>query len=186
MERYAWALVSGVGIFFLGGGVSIYHGVSGLFSPHVLGDPSIAWWVLGGSLLFEGATMSYAFNTIYKSAKHQGIGVKEYILRGADPTTVQVLLEDVAGVLGVVIAATSISLSSALGMPILDSIGSITIGLLLGGVASFLVRRNIASLVERRMDRHKEELIANVLRNDAVVQSVHDVKSTMLGNLVYC
>jgi zinc transporter 9 len=26
-ERYLWALVSGVGIFFVGCGVSVYHGV---------------------------------------------------------------------------------------------------------------------------------------------------------------
>ncbi|KAL3897314.1 MAG: hypothetical protein SGCHY_003501 [Lobulomycetales sp.] len=181
MERYAWALVSGVGIFFLGGGVSIYHGVVGLINPQPLGDPTLAWIVLGGSLLFEGATMSYAFKTIYHSAKAQGIGIKEYILKGADPTTVQVLLEDVAAVAGVIIAGTSIFLSNYFAMPVLDCIGSITIGVLLGSVASFLVRRNIASLVERRMDVQKEIQIANVLKNDVVIQSVHDVRSTMLG-----
>lgn len=103
------------------------------------------------------------------------------MLRGADPTTVQVLLEDVAAVLGIVIAGTSISLSSYFALPIIDSMGSITIGVLLGSVASFLVRRNISSLVERRMDLDKENLIVQVLENDAVIRSVHDVKSTMLG-----
>jgi len=181
MERYAWALVSGVGIFFLGGGVSIYHGVSGLLDPHALGDPTMAWIVLSGSLLFEGATMSYAFATILKSARAQGVGFKDYVLRGADPTTVQVLLEDVAAVLGIVIAGTSISLSSYLSSPLIDSLGSITIGILLGSVASFLVRRNISSLVERRMDVASENQIVSVLENDDVIRSVHDIKSTMLG-----
>lgn len=58
--------------------MSIYHGVSGLLAPHALGDPTSAWLVLGGSLLFEGATMFYAFQTIMKSAKSQGVGFKDY------------------------------------------------------------------------------------------------------------
>jgi len=29
-----WSLISGVGIFFLGCGVSTYHGIQGLFNPH--------------------------------------------------------------------------------------------------------------------------------------------------------
>ncbi len=78
MEKYAWSLVSGVGIFFLGGGVSLYHGVSGLLAPHALGDTTLAWYVLGGSLLFEGATMTYAFRTIAKSARAAGVGTREY------------------------------------------------------------------------------------------------------------
>ncbi|KAJ3393691.1 hypothetical protein HDU92_007591 [Lobulomyces angularis] len=181
MERYAWALVSGVGIFFLGGGVSIYHGVSSIIYPHALGDPTMAWYVLGASLLFEGATMTYAFRTIRKAAIQNDVSTKEYVLRGADPTTVQVLLEDVAAVTGILIAGISISLSSYLAMPILDSIGSISIGLLLGSVAGFLVKRNISSLVERRMDLRKEREIVRVLSEDPVVKSVHDVKTTMLG-----
>ncbi|KAJ3111054.1 hypothetical protein HK100_002828, partial [Physocladia obscura] len=52
-ERTAWALVSGVGIFFLGGGVSMYHGIVGLINPHVLGDATVSFGVLGLSLCFE-------------------------------------------------------------------------------------------------------------------------------------
>jgi zinc transporter 9 len=34
--RYVYSLISGVGIFFLGSGVSVYHGISDIFSPPVL------------------------------------------------------------------------------------------------------------------------------------------------------
>ena len=33
-DQYVWSLISGVGIFFLGCGVSVYHGISGLLLPH--------------------------------------------------------------------------------------------------------------------------------------------------------
>jgi zinc transporter 9 len=53
-ERYAWALVSGVGVLFLGGGVSLYHGVVGLINVSPLGDLTYAAVALGASLVFEG------------------------------------------------------------------------------------------------------------------------------------
>jgi len=34
--RYVYSLISGVGIFFLGAGVTVYHGVMGLIHPPVL------------------------------------------------------------------------------------------------------------------------------------------------------
>lgn len=53
-EKYAWALVSGVGVFFLGGGVTLYHGISGLIEGgHVLHDLQPAFMALGGCFLFE-------------------------------------------------------------------------------------------------------------------------------------
>lgn len=44
-----------LGIFFLGGGVSLYHGISGLMHPHQLGDLTFAVYALGGSLIFESS-----------------------------------------------------------------------------------------------------------------------------------
>ena len=34
--RYVYSLISGVGIFFLGAGVTVYHGAMGLFHPPML------------------------------------------------------------------------------------------------------------------------------------------------------
>ena len=43
-ERYVWALISAVGIFFLGCGVTIYHGIESLLHPKELKDLG---WALG-------------------------------------------------------------------------------------------------------------------------------------------
>ncbi|KAI8822212.1 cation efflux family-domain-containing protein [Fimicolochytrium jonesii] len=181
-ERYAWALVSGVGIFFLGGGVSLYHGISGLMSAnHVLGDMTSSWCVLGASLVFEGATMTYAYKHIAQSARTAGVSVTDYLKRGADPTAVQVFAEDCAAVSGVAIAGTCLGLTKLLNNPMIDSLGSITIGILLSGVAAFLIKRNIAGLVETRMPVGKEREIVEELEADPIVSSVQDVKSTALG-----
>ena len=41
--KYVTSLVSGVGIFCLGAGVSIWHGVSCLYAPHVFDQHEIFW-----------------------------------------------------------------------------------------------------------------------------------------------
>ena len=69
--------------------------------------------------------------------------------RSLDPSTNVVLLEDMAAVLGVTIAGTCISLTHYTGNPLPDAIGSLLIGTLLGGVASFIIYTNTMVLVGR-------------------------------------
>ncbi|CAB4024675.1 zinc transporter 9-like, partial [Paramuricea clavata] len=76
--RYVYSLISGVGIFFLGSGVSVYHGISDLFSPPVLASLPLAISVLFGSLLAEGATFVMAVNQVSKSARETGVSFTDY------------------------------------------------------------------------------------------------------------
>ncbi|GBO43955.1 Zinc transporter 9, partial [Araneus ventricosus] len=70
-------------------------------------------------------------------------------LQGRDPSVNVVLLEDIAAVFGICIAAGCMSLTSYTGLPIYDSIGSLAIGGVLGAVASFIIYTNTAALVGR-------------------------------------
>ncbi|KAJ3321237.1 hypothetical protein HDV06_004462 [Boothiomyces sp. JEL0866] len=174
-EKYAWALVSGVGVFFLGGGVTLYHGISGLIEGgHVLHDLQPAFMALG-------ATLTVAYSHIKRSAREKGLSFFEFLKKGADPTSVQVFMEDSAALMGILIAGTCLSVSKLLLIPWLDSVGSIAIGLLLSSVAVWLVRRNINGLIQTRMDKEKETEIVNLIVQDPVIKSVHDVKSTSIG-----
>jgi solute carrier family 30 (zinc transporter), member 9 len=164
------------------GGVTLYHGFSGLLAGgHILGDITPAIFALSGSLFFELVTMGYAYSHIKKSADLAQMQFWEYLRCGADPTSVQVFMEDVASVMGIAIAATCMTLSKLLALPMLDSVGSICIGVLLSSVAMFLIRRNISSLTEAALDPERENQIVDLLLNDPVVKSVHDIKSTSLG-----
>ncbi|KAJ1330684.1 hypothetical protein BSLG_009136 [Batrachochytrium salamandrivorans] len=156
-EKYAWALVSGVG------------------------DPTLALWILGASLTFDITTMAFAYRQISDSARKAGTGFWSYLIKGGDPTSVQVFLEDCSSVTGVIIAGICLSLSTYLALPFIDSLGSITIGILLSAVATFLIKRNISGLVERSMNPIKEAHIVRLLEADSIVTSVHDVKSTIIG-----
>ena len=93
----------------------------------------------------------------------------------------QVFLEDCAAITGVAIASACLSISHFWSLPVFDSIGSILIGFLLSSVASFLIQRNVAGLVETSMAASRQSEIVQILQSDPVVMSVHDVKSTSLG-----
>ena len=41
--KYITSLVSGVGIFCLGAGVSLMHGVQTLYTPHPLDEAEMIW-----------------------------------------------------------------------------------------------------------------------------------------------
>ncbi|XP_028397753.1 zinc transporter 9-like [Dendronephthya gigantea] len=179
--RYVYSLISGVGIFFLGSGVSVYHGISDLFNPPVLASLPLALSVLFGSLLAEGATFVMAVNQVSMSAREAGVSFSDYVVRGRDPSAVAVLAEDGAAVTGLLIAASCLGLTSYTGNVVYDAVGSIAIGGLLGAVAIFLIRRNADFLVGRSIPEDRLKQIMNVLEQDIMVRSIHDVKATELG-----
>ena len=90
-----------------------------------------------------------------------------------------VFLEDLIAVGGVGLAAAGIGLSVLTGNSTYDAVGSIAIGLLMGGVSLFLVHKNMQLLGGQRAQREAEAV--QVLEADDAVLSVHDVKSTTLA-----
>ena len=179
-ERFVWALISAVGIFFLGCGVTLMHGLDTLFSdeheaPTQVG---IAVGILVASLVIEGTVLVIAFRGLLKAAA--GRPFFKYIKEQADPSAVAVLLEDAAACLGVLLALAAIGLTHLTGHAYWDSIGSILIALLLGAMAIWLAMRNKELLVGTSISRADAQRIRNAIRADATVERIADFKSKML------
>lgn len=96
--KYVSSLISGVGIFCVGTGLSIYHGIHGLLFPAPLDSLFWAYFVLGGSLLSEGATLMMALHSIKRGAEEKKEDLKQFVLEGQDPSVNVVLMEDFAAV----------------------------------------------------------------------------------------
>lgn len=96
--KYVSSLISGVGIFCVGTGLSIYHGIHGLLFPAPVESFYWAYFILGGSLVSEGATLLVAINSIKKGAEEKKETFWEYVLSGQDPSVNVVLMEDLAAV----------------------------------------------------------------------------------------
>ena len=126
--QYVSALISGVGIFCLGAGLSVYHGITGLVTPHEMEGIWLAMGILGLSFVSESVTLALAVKSIRRSAMEQNMSFTEFVWSGWDPCVNVVLLEDLAAVAGVVIAAGCMGLSQYSGSHIPDAIGSLAIG----------------------------------------------------------
>jgi solute carrier family 30 (zinc transporter), member 9 len=76
--KYVSSLISGVGIFCVGTGLSFYHGIYGLMHPQPVEDLFWAFCILAGSLVSEGATLLVAINSIRRGARAINMPFREY------------------------------------------------------------------------------------------------------------
>lgn len=130
----------------------------------------------------ESITLALAVKSIRKSAREQDMAFTEFVLSGYDPCVNVVLLEDMAAVAGVVIAAGCMGLSHYSMSHIPDAAGSILIGGLLAGVASFMISSNSGALVGRSIPDDRLLMINRELEGDIMVRQVYDVKGIDMGN----
>lgn len=178
---YITSLISGVGIFCFGTGLSWYHGIMGLYNPQPIESLSWALILLLGSAFSESGTLAMAYMDTKQNAKKLGLSFWDYVIQGYKPSVNVVLLEDIAAVAGVAIAGTCMTITYYTGNHMADCIGSLLIGGLMGGVASFIIYTNTVALVGRSIPGQKINMISNDLESDIMVRSVHDVKATDLG-----
>lgn len=177
-ERYVWALISAVGIFFLGCGVTIYHGISSLIHPHSIDH---IWWAVGVlifSLILESWVLYVAVKAVLKESK--GKPFFTYLRKEADPATAAVVLEDFAACLGIIIALLAIVLALFTGNPIWDAFGSIVIGILLGFIAIWLIARNSTLLIGVSVPVPIRNQVLDIIKQNPTVEEIVDLKTRIL------
>jgi divalent metal cation (Fe/Co/Zn/Cd) transporter len=115
--------------------------------------------VLGISAVAEGASWAIAFRELTRSMGKRGF--LDALRDSKDPAIFCVLAEDSAALIGILVAFAGILLSDMLGMPVLDGIASILIGLVLATTALFLVRESRGLLIGEAAGR---EVVHDILR----------------------
>ena len=168
-ELYFWSLVVAILIFALGGGMSVYEGVTHLAHPHA-SNPTWNYVVLGFAIIFEGVSFYFAFRAF--RSEMSGGGILKAIRASKDPTTFTVLFEDTAALLGLVVAFLGIFLGHQLNNPYLDGVASIIIGVILGVVAGFLAWESKGLLIGEGVDAETLASIRKIARSDASVAEV--------------
>lgn len=182
-ERYVWALISAVGIFFLGCGVTVYHGVHTLLHPSEMKELGWAIGVLIFSFVLEGAVFLIALRAAKKQAGDRPL--MRFLRYDADPAVVAVVLEDFVACLGILVALGAILLTKLTGHPYWDAIGSLVIGGLLGGVAIWLIARNTQLLVGASIPEPIRDQIRRIIEADPAVEEIVDLKTRILDTDTY-
>ncbi len=182
-ERFVFGILSAAGIFFIGCGITVYHGIDSLLNPHPAQMTALTFIVLGVSVVIEGTVLVLAIVTVHRARGEMPFF--QYVRERADPATVAILLEDGAAVLGLLIASGSIVLSYVTGNPIFDTIGSLSVGAILGVVALYLVRENRELLMGRAVPENVEELFTDTILDQPAIRSVRDIKTRQLTHDAY-
>ena len=178
--RYLWNLLSASGIFFVGFGVTTYHGVSSLFSTQCeSGSFLTVIIILGYSLVSEGYALLVAYKDVYSQKGDKTI--LQWIKQGDDPTSVGILIEDSIAVLGVVLAFIGVLMTRYFHNPIFDSIASIIIGFLLGIMAIIIGYANGRLLINRSASISSEEDIKEFLLSLPEIKNISSLKTEIVS-----
>jgi zinc transporter 9 len=184
-EKYVYALVSAVGVFCIGAGASVVHGIQDLLDPPTLEHMGYSLAVLGVSSIAEMYSLRVALRALRVGAAEDGSSVWRYMMASNDPTTSAVLAEDAGAVAGLGIAGIASYLTWVTGDPLYDAMGSIGVGCLMAGIAVMLIRNNKRFLIGQAMDRVKHAAIVEHLKADPMVFCVIDPMSEEIGDGVY-
>lgn len=159
-EAYVWSMFAAFGIFTAGAVVSVWHGIQELLAPQDTTSFGVAYVVLAVSFVLEGFSFAQAFRQARQGGINRGTSTGVYALTSSNATLRAVFAEDAAALVGLAIAFVGILLHQLTGLAVFDSIGSILVGVLLGGVAIVLIDRNRRFLIGEMPDAR--------LRNDVL------------------
>jgi cation diffusion facilitator family transporter len=188
---YFYTLIVAVLIFGLGGGISLYEGILHTLDPGhggatgatllglTVSGLTLNTIVLVSAIVFEAGALWTAWQEFNKVRGDRGL--LEAIRSSMDPTTFTVLFEDSAAMAGLVVALVSVHLTEALHMPIIDGIGSIIIGLILCGVAAFLVWESKKLLIGEAADPEVRASIRRIARADEGIEDVLRMMTLHMG-----
>ena len=168
-ELYFWPLVVAILIFALGGGMSVYEGVTHIIHPNHA-DPTWNYVVLAFAFVFESISSVFAYKAFRGELK--GRGAIEAIRASKDPTSFTVLFEDTAALLGLIVAFLGIFLGQLFHNPYFDGAASILIGLILASVAVFLAYETKGLLIGEGVHPETLESLRSIAGADPAVQEV--------------
>jgi cation diffusion facilitator family transporter len=178
-EIYFWTVIVAVLIFAVGGGMSLYKGYQYIQHPAPLTDPTWNYWVLGLAIVFEGVACSLAYREFRKTQGDQGFW--QALRHSKDPAVFAILLEDLAALVGLLIALAGIFFGHLLNNLYLDGAASMAIGALLVGMAVFMLRETKGLLIGEGADATILQDLSTLTRQDPAVISMHDPLTMYLG-----
>jgi cation diffusion facilitator family transporter len=178
-ELYFWCFVVAMMIFALGAGISIYEGVKHILDPAPITRPGITFIVFGLAFVFESISLGFAWRVFRKTKGRHSIW--EAVKRSKDPTSFTVFLEDSAALIGIVIATAGTAVAVVTENPVWDGAASVSIGILLAGVAVVLARESKQLLVGEAADAEVVAALRATVGAHPQVRRIVDLITVQLG-----
>jgi cation diffusion facilitator family transporter len=181
VERYFWSFVVAVNIFVLGAVVAIYEGVHKILDPHPPHDPLWNFLALGVAMVFEGFALRIAWREFQHFRREHPGSLWRNLRDAKDLALPTVLFEDSAAILGLLLAAAGVGLSSLTNDGTWDGLASILIGVVLLSVAWFLASESHSLLIGEGATRRDREAIRKAVAADPDVEAIVELNTLQRG-----
>jgi cation diffusion facilitator family transporter len=178
-SRYIYAFMVSIVLFSVGGMFSVLEGFEKLSHPHELKEAWLPLTVLTIAIILE----SFSLRTALKAAKEERgrTSLYNFIRHAKSPELPVVILEDIAALVGLILAFGGVGLAVLTGDPIWDAIGTLAIGVLLILVAIILGIETSSLLVGEGATEKDNSKIADAIRKTKGIQDIIHMKTLYLG-----
>ena len=176
---YFWSFIVAVILFSMGGLFSIYEGVNKLQHPEELSQVWVALLVLVLAIVLEGFSLFGCLREIRNIRARRSF--RDWLKHTRNSELVVVLGEDIAALLGLVLAFGFLSAASLTNNTAYDAFGSISIGVVLMVVSFFVATRIRSLLVGRSADPLIQEAIDEIIGRESDIEKVFNTITMQFG-----
>jgi len=177
---YFWSFLVAVMLFSVGGMFSVYEGIHKLQHP----EPLRQWWwavgVLVVSIIAEAISMRACLVEVAKSRGSRNL--VRWFRESRQAELIVIFGEDLAALIGLVLALLAILLAVITGNPAWDAIGTLLIGLLLIVVAIFIAIEVKAMLIGQSADPEVTVEIKRFFEERTEIARIFNLITLQLGN----
>ncbi|WP_374013626.1 cation diffusion facilitator family transporter [Pseudoxanthomonas koreensis] len=179
---YFWSFLVAVMLFSVGGMFSVYEGVHKLRHP----EPMQQWWWAVGVLVFaivaEAISMRACLQEVNKARGSRSLW--QWFRESRQAELVVIFGEDLAALLGLVLALVAVALAVVTGNPLWDAVGTIGIGVLLIVIAVLVAIEVKAMLIGQSVDPFLQKQIGEFLAGRPEIAQVLHLITLQQGSEV--
>ena len=176
---YFWSFIVALMLFSVGGLFSIYEGLHKLEVSEPLNQIWVGLLVLGVAIVLETLSLLGCLAEIRKLRKQQSL--RDWLRETRNAELVVVFGEDIAALVGLVLAFAALGFAALTGDPVYDAIGSIAIGVVLIVVSIFIAIRIRSLLVGRSAEPRLQKIISEVINSDAAFVELFNAITIQFG-----
>jgi len=177
---YFWSFLVALLLFSVGGAFSIYEGIHKLSSPEPLKWPWLAIGVLAFGIAAESVSMWGCLREVNKARGERSLW--RWFRESRQSELIVIFGEDLAALLGLVLALAAVLLTLVTGNPLFDAIGTLAIGVLLVVVALFVAIEVKALLIGQSVDAETKAAILRFLDARPEIARVFNLITLQLGS----
>ena len=175
--RFLWAFVAAISSFLIGGCLSIALAVRELLVGAAVERYLVGWIVLAVAFAADGISLLQSLSQARREAALWDDSTTSFLRHTSDPTLRAIVVEDIAALAGLALAAAGLLLHQLAGLANADAIAALLIGLLLAATAFGLARPLADLLIGRSMPPARLARVFRILERSPSIDEILSVQA---------